>query len=73
MEKYLSIFQNDEYLREAVKQFFLQQADKVALEYVFERKNTLAVADAKDIIEEVFIELSELYGKDKKQSVDSPR
>lgn len=73
MEKYLNTFQNDEYVREAVKDFLTSQLNKLALERVYERKNTNDVADAKEIIEKAFVELHELYGKKKPVELQSIR
>jgi len=66
MEKILNQFQNDEYTREAVKSFFLDQLDKVALERVYDKGDTTGIADARQVIEKAFVELKELYSPDKK-------
>jgi hypothetical protein len=69
----LNTFQNEPHTREAVKEFMFAQLDKVALERVYERGDTQSIADAKEVIENVFIELKELYGKDKGTNIQSPR
>ncbi len=65
MTNFLNQFHNDEHTREAVKAFFLEQLDKLALEKVYEGKDTAGIKNAKETIERSFIELKELYGKDK--------
>ena len=65
----LNQFYNDEHTREAVKAFFLAQLDKMALEKVFEGLDTHGIKDAKETIERSFIELGELYGKNKKPNI----
>ena len=61
----LNQFYNDEKTREAVKEFFFEQLDKLALEQVYEGKDTQGVKTAKEAIERSFIELRELYEKKK--------
>lgn len=65
-EKLLNQFYSEESVREAVREFFLVQLDKLALERVYDGKDTTGIKDAKKVIENSFIELSELYGKDKR-------
>ena len=65
-------FYNDEHTREAVKEFFLAQLDRLALDKVYEGKDTSGIKDAKETIERSFIELKELYGKDKKPDNTNP-
>lgn len=64
-ENLLNQFTNDEHTREAVKAFFLAELDKLALEKVYEGKDTTGIKDAKETIERSFIELKELYSKKK--------
>lgn len=64
-ETFLNQFYNDEHTREAVKQFLIDQLDKLALERVYSGEDVKGIADAKETIEKSFIELKELYGKDK--------
>lgn len=63
----LNQFYNDEHAREAVKAFFLAELDKIALENVYEGKETNGIKDAKETIERSFILLGELYGKQKQK------
>lgn len=65
----LNRFYQDENLREDVKTFFLEELNKLALERVYNNKETRGIADAKEIIEKSFIELQERYGKRKKVEV----
>lgn len=65
----LNKFQNDEFTREAVKTFFLERLDKLALERVYNKESTEGVADAKEVIENSFIELKELYSPNKKVEI----
>ncbi|OGL46466.1 MAG: hypothetical protein A2W05_07115 [Candidatus Schekmanbacteria bacterium RBG_16_38_10] len=74
MTNFLNQFYNDEHTREAVKAFFLEQLDKLALEKVYSGEETTGIKDAKETIERAFIELKELYGKDIKiNSVNQAR
>ena len=61
----LNQFFNDEHTREAVKAFFLAELDRLALERVYDGKDTTGIKDAKETIERSFIELKELYEKNK--------
>lgn len=65
MEKFLVNFQQDEHTREAVRGFILKTLDKYALELIYERGDATHIADAKEVIETAFIELGELYDKQK--------
>ena len=65
MTNFLNQFYNDEHTREAVKAFFLEQLDKLALEKVYSGKETTGIKDAKETIERAFIELKELYSQEK--------
>jgi len=61
----LNQFQNDEHTREAVFKFLLEQLNVMALERVYSGEDVKGIADARDAIKRAFIELQELYGKDK--------
>lgn len=69
MEKILQQFQNDEPMREAVRQHFLLMLDKLALERVYSKQNTSDISAAKETIDKAFIELKEQYGKEDKTKV----
>lgn len=69
METFLNKFHNDEYTREAVKSFLFEQLDKVALERVYNKESTEGIADAKQVIENSFTELKELYSPNKKVEI----
>jgi len=64
-EKFLNQFHNDKHTREAVKEFFFSELDKLALERVYAGGDVIGIADAKELLERSFIELRELYEKDK--------
>lgn len=72
-EQLLIQFQNDAHTRETVREFMLAQLDKLALEYVYEQKDTKGIAEARNVIENTFVELKELYSQDKKKEVYNPR
>ena len=61
----LNQFQNDEHTREAVLEFLLKQMDTMVLEKVYLGEDVKGIADAREAIKRAFIELQELYGKDK--------
>ena len=61
----LNQFQNDEHRREAVLEFLLKQMDTMVLEKVYLGEDVKGIADAREAIKRAFIELQELYGKDK--------
>ena len=60
-EQLLIQFQNDAHTRETVREFMLAQLDKLALEYVYEQKDTKGIAEARNVIENTFIELKEEF------------
>lgn len=72
-QKLLNNFHNDTHTRDAVKEFLFEYLNKVALERVFSKESTEGIADAKEIIEEAFIELKELFDIEKKVAVNSSR
>ena len=61
----LNEFQNNEYTREAVKKFFYEELDKKILDMAFKGEDVTAVAQAKLVIEDSFLELEERYTKKK--------
>ena len=61
----LNEFQNDEFTRDAVKTFMLERLDKIALERVYLKQDTTAIATAREVILTSFQELSEKYDKTK--------
>lgn len=61
----LNQFYNDEYTREAVIKFLLEQLDKLALERVYAGEDVKGIADARETLARSFTELRELYSKDK--------
>jgi hypothetical protein len=73
MEKYLNIFQNDEYLREAVKEFMYKELDRMALEMVYDKQDVSGIADAKELVTRAFTELYERYGKKVEIKIESIR
>ncbi len=69
----LKVFHDNEVLREAVKEFMFECLKEIAVERVMKRENTVAIADAKEVIEKAFIKLEELYGEKPKPSISSSR
>jgi len=69
----LNQFQNEPFVREAVKDFFLAEMDKLALERVYSRGDTQSIADAREVIENVFITLKEEFDKNKEKPVQNLR
>ena len=69
----LNQFQNEPFMREAVKDFFLAEMDKLALERVYSRGDTQSVADAREVIENAFITLKEEFDKNKEKPVQNLR
>lgn len=67
MDQLLKQFNNDEHTREAVKMFLFVILEKIALERVYNREETKDLADAREIIETMFIELREKYADDKEK------
>jgi len=61
----LKRFYEDEHTREAVEEFFNKELEKLALEKIFSGQEISGIKDAKKVIERSFVELKELYGKDK--------
>ncbi len=65
-DQLLQRFQTDEHLRNEVIAFIGNFIEQEAVKRVFDRKDVSAVADAKELIDLAFAELSNLYGiKDK--------
>lgn len=62
-------FYDDIHTREAVKEFFNETLNKLALERVYKKEETMGIADAKEVIELAFIELRNLYENKKEKEV----
>ena len=58
---------------EAFKQFQIQVLEEIAIERVFSKEDTTAIADAKEVIIKSFDKLDEIYGKIEDVSDNSPR
>lgn len=69
----LKLFYENEAQREAVREFMLQCLNKIAIERVMNRKDTNSLADAKDVVESLFIILKETYSDVPKPTVSSSR
>jgi hypothetical protein len=69
MNNFLYTFQNDENTREAVKQFIVEYFNKVAVDRVFEGEKVEHLKDARDVMEEAFVELRELYQKEEEKKI----
>jgi hypothetical protein len=55
-------FQRDEHIRNEVIDFINSFIDDEAIKRVYERKDVSSVADAKELVNLAFAELSNLYG-----------
>ena len=55
-------FQRDEHIRNEVIDFINSFIDDEAVKRVYERKDVSAVADAKELVNLAFAEISNLYG-----------
>ena len=62
MQNLLNQFYNDEHLRNEVIDFINSFIDDEAVKRVYERKDVSSVADAKELVNLAFAELSNLYG-----------
>lgn len=60
-------FNDDIATKEAVKQFFIDCISDEAVRRIFDRKDVSHIADAKDLIEKTFEQLSIVYGVQKNQ------
>ncbi len=69
----LKAFYDNEIQREAVKDFIVKQLHVMAVQKVMKREDTSGLADAKDVVEQTFIRLDEIYGNKPKPSVSNSR
>jgi hypothetical protein len=60
MYQILSEFYQDEGTREAVRQYFLNTLDRLALEKVYAKEDTQGIADARHAIETAFDDLDDM-------------
>lgn len=67
MDILLKNFQNDEHTREAVRSFIYDYFSKKAVEKVFNGENVEYLKEARDVVEDAFSELKELYEDTKKK------
>ena len=70
---HLRPFYENENQREAVRAFLHDCLKEMAVERVMQREATGDIADAKEVIDEAFIKLKELYEADPKPSHPSSR
>lgn len=69
----LKAFYGDKAMMESVYGFFLAHLDKMALQRVMERKDTAAIPDAKEVIDNAILELDALFGIKKEKKPKSSR
>jgi hypothetical protein len=69
----LKIFYDNEIAREAFKEFQLECLNEMAIKRVMARESTLSLADAKEVVEQSFIRLREIYGEKPKPNISSSR
>lgn len=69
----LKTFYENDIQREAVKEFMIECLNELAIERVMQRKETASLADAKDVVEQTFIKLREIYGDKPKPNISSSR
>lgn len=73
MNPNLKTFHDNENQREAVKDFILDYLKELAVERVMNREDTSSLADAKEVVEQSFIKLKELYGLKPKPIIPNSR
>lgn len=69
----LKVFYENEVEREAVKDFMLQCLNEMALDRVFKKESTISIADAKELVDLMFIRLKEEYGDQPAPNISSSR
>lgn len=73
MNPILKTFYDNENQRETVKEFMLECLNQLAIQRVMKRESTLSLADAKEVVEQSFIRLKEIYGETPKPIISSSR
>lgn len=58
---------------EAVKDFLIKQLHVMAVQKVMKREDTSGIADAKEVVEQSFIRLKEIYGETPKPNISNSR
>lgn len=66
-------FYNNIHEKEAVKKFFQETLEAMAVERVFEKKDIAGIYEAKRVLDDSFDKLDTLYGKIKETKPTSPR
>lgn len=69
----LRTFYNDIHTRETFKEFQLNLLRQMAVDRVFDKEDIAGIHEAKQIIEDSFSRLEEMYGAKEKKEPDSPR
>jgi hypothetical protein len=73
MNPILKTFYDNENQREAVREFIFECLNELAIKRVMARESTLSLADAKEVVEQSFIRLREIYGEKPKPNISSSR
>lgn len=61
----LKKFWDDGTMKQAVEEYLAMHLDAMALTRVYRKEDTAGIADAKEIIDNAFAELDDLFGKEK--------
>lgn len=73
MNPNLRTFYNNENQREAVKEFMLECLKEMAVDKSFKGESTDHIKDCKQVVENTFTRLREIYGKQPKPSISNSR
>lgn len=69
----LVIFYRDEHMRESVKAFMIGQLEEMAVTRTFRKEDIAGIYEARELVDNMFDKLSELYEPKKKLAVESSR
>lgn len=71
METVLSQFYNNEAMREAVHEYLIGSLKLLAIEKAFRGNDVKGIPEAKDAIDEAFVQLKASFGKSPKPRVEN--
>ena len=69
----LNLFYQNESEREAVKAFFIQTLEELAVERVFDKQSVAGIYEARKVVSKVFDKLEEKYGTPVKRQIFNSR
>lgn len=75
MDNNLKLFWTDKGMKDSVYNYLISELERIAIKKVFDKENTVAIGEAKEVIDKAFENLENLFSPkvEKKEQVNQSR